>query len=184
MAAEPPKLYGLSSAELREVEELFRKAPSMPENTLVQDTKTHLLDSASLFGEPTEESLLAFIGVLATRPDILKSLSALEDKALPSDGVNWGRKFLLEWLKQFRRLVCEKSPEFTDAYNRLGSATQASILVLVPTLMKTLGITEPHAYALGVALFLGLSKVTKHAICTTLDAEVEVRLHKVGKGKS
>jgi hypothetical protein len=125
------KLYGLTNAELNEIEGLFSKTFADPGNPLPRDVKTHLLDSPFIFGEPTDESLFTFIGILAKRPDILNSVSSIQDKALPSDGLTWGNKFVLDWLKQFRLLVCEKSPQFRDEYKSLGSATQASILAAV-----------------------------------------------------
>lgn len=176
----PPTIYGLSRAEIQDIEQLLASA-EISGDRLVHDTKVHLLDSALAFGEPSDETLLSFIGILAERPQLLQTVSSLNDKRVPPEATGWGEKFLLEWLAQFRRLVCGNSAEYKKANAQVGSATKAAILVLVPTLMKALSITEPHAVALGIALFVGLSSVTKHAICSTLDAEVAKRLRDIAK---
>lgn len=126
-----------------------------------------------VFGETLE-----IIGILSENPDyfIESSRSNLSGNELyrtrlPAMALAWGMKFFKQFLKEIRKILCNKK-KGKVTFKEYKDIPKALIASLATSLMATLHITNPVAIGMATLIILIIATATKKALCTMTDEEV------------
>lgn len=90
---------------------------------------------------------------------------------IPDKAKLWGVKFLKQFIKEIRLIICEKQKE-KNAIDDYKHYPKAIIVAVSSSLMTALSITNPMVLGLATLILLVLSTATKNAFCNMTDEDV------------
>lgn len=99
---------------------------------------------------------------------------------LPDKALLWGINFFKQFLREIRKIICEKKKVRTRVEDQKDLPT-ASIAALSASLMTALHISNALATGLATLVLLTIATATKNAFCTMTDEEVLQKLEDASK---
>jgi len=84
----------------------------------------------------------------------------------------WGREFLVQFAREFRRLVCEDKGVYAKIKREHAGIPQAVAAAATTAAIASLGVSGPMALGVATLAVLSVTSVTKNAFCKSTEAEV------------